>query len=102
MNPIMPDEGESFKLLTQKEIEEAKQQKGVIAAYGGSKQQLYGNSHLVHIEVQINGNPFFSNTCIHLKLIQKINADHELTLTADPKEFAESNANLLQNSKKYL
>lgn len=37
MNPIMPDEGESFKLLTQKEIEEAKQQKGVIATYGGSK-----------------------------------------------------------------
>lgn len=102
MNPIMPDEGESFKLLTQKEIEEAKQQKGVIAAYGGSKQQLYGNSHLVHIEVQINGNPFFSNTCIHLKLIQKINADHEFTLTADPGEFDESNAYLLQNSKKYL
>lgn len=37
MNSIMPDEGESFKLLTQKEIEEAKQQKGVIATYGGSK-----------------------------------------------------------------
>lgn len=27
MNPIMPDEGESFKLLTQKEIEEAKNKK---------------------------------------------------------------------------
>lgn len=102
MEPFLPNEGEFFKLYNQKEIEEQSLRNGIIATYGGSKENQYGNSHLVSVIVQINGSSFFSNTCIQLKLTQKINADHEFILTADPGEFDESDAYLLQNTRQYL
>ncbi|WP_128331355.1 type VI secretion system Vgr family protein [Apibacter sp. HY039] len=102
MKPFSSDEDKSFKLFSQQEIEELNKRSGSIARYGGNKENLYGDSHIVNVGVQINGTPFFSNTCIQLKLTQKLNADHEFILTADPDEFGESDSYILQNSRQYL
>lgn len=73
------------------------------AKYGGIKDDLYGNSHIISVKIQIEGVNFFTHTNVKLEIKQKINARHEFTLICDPGEFGESNTTfLLQNSKEHL
>ena len=93
---------ENFKLFTPEEIEKLKKERGYYASYGGSKENQYKDSHLVSIGVQINGSDYFTHTNLQLELRQKINGIHEFELVADPDEFGESKAYLLQNSRAHL
>ncbi|WP_128331230.1 type VI secretion system Vgr family protein [Apibacter sp. HY039] len=88
--------GLPFRLLPQEE------EKKYYARYGGSKDNRYGDSHLVHIRVHIKSQPFFTHTHIELRLVERIKGEHEFTLTADPDEFGESDGYLLENSREYL
>lgn len=73
------------------------------AKYGGTKEDIYENSHIISVKIQIDGIEFFTQTNIQLEIRQKINELHEFTLTCVPEEFGENaNTYLLQNSRAYL
>ncbi|MGM5629918.1 phage baseplate assembly protein V [Apibacter raozihei] len=88
--------GLPFRLLPEEE------EKKYYARYGGSKDNRYGDSHLVHIRVHIKSQPFFTHTHIELRLVERIKGEHEFTLIADPDDFGESDGYLLENSREYL
>lgn len=75
---------------------------GLYSSYGGSREKLCGDSHIIAALVQINGNDYFNQTNIKLRLIQKQREHHTFELIADPDEFSENRAYLFQNSKNYL
>jgi hypothetical protein len=75
---------------------------GIIASYGGDRENQYGDSHLINISTQIDGKECFTQTSVRLELKQKISGHHEFELTCDPEEFEKRDAYLLQNSKYLL
>lgn len=73
------------------------------AKYGGVKDEMYGNSHLVSVKIYINETEYFTKTSIKLELKQKLHELHSFTLYCDPDEFAENKKTyLLQNTKEFL
>ncbi|MGM5629485.1 phage baseplate assembly protein V [Apibacter raozihei] len=88
--------GLPFRLLPEEE------EKKYYARYGGSKDSQYGDSQLVSVKVQINGKDYFEQTHVQLELTQSIYGEHQFQLTADPDEFGEGSAYLLQHSREHL
>ncbi|PQL90576.1 type VI secretion system Vgr family protein [Apibacter adventoris] len=85
------------------QINSSQNKSSYFAKYGGIKEDLYGDSHLVSVKIKINGVDFFTQTNIRLEIRQKINDLHEFTLICDPDEFGENHTTyLLQNSREYL
>ncbi|CVK17000.1 Uncharacterized conserved protein, implicated in type VI secretion and phage assembly [Apibacter mensalis] len=73
------------------------------AKYGGTKDKIYGNTHIISVKIQIDGAEFFTQTNVQLEIRQKINDLHKFTLTCVPEEFGENNTTyLLQNTGEYL
>ena len=71
--------------------------------YGGKKEVLYENSHIISVKIQIDGIDYFTETNVKFEIKQKINELHEFTLTSVPEEFGENSTTyLLQNSKDLL
>ena len=90
-----------FKVLSQQEIEKINKT-GTYARYGGLKDNLYGDGSLVSIGVQIQGVDYFTQTNLRLELKQNFNGHHTFELIADPDEFGEGKAYLLENSRQHL
>jgi type VI secretion system secreted protein VgrG len=73
------------------------------AEYGGRKDEIYGNTHIISVKIQIDGVEFFTQTNVQLEIRQKINDLHKFTLTCVPEEFGENNETyLLRNTGEYL
>lgn len=73
------------------------------AKYGGTKEEVYGKTHLVSVKIRINEIEYFTKTSIKLELKQKLNQLHTFTLYCDPDEFGENKKTYIyQNTKEYL
>lgn len=101
MEPSIPDEDLPFKVFSHEEIEKLNKSKSY-ARYGGLKDSQYGDSSLVSIGIQIQGVDYFTQTNLRLELKQNFNGHHTFELTADPDEFKEEKAYLLENSRQHL
>ncbi|PQL93415.1 type VI secretion system Vgr family protein [Apibacter adventoris] len=91
-----------FKILSQEEIARQQSLQGIIATYGGSRENLYGDSPLVSVFVQISGEARFTHTNFRLQIRQRVNSHDTFEMLCDPDEYGENQAYLLENSRKDL